>query len=80
MLRVADREREHVLEPPRSELLQQQEPAAERAGDAGRERPRAGHQLVAHPADALDRRRGGSYALGTEHDGLAARHRPEDGG
>ena len=37
VLRVADREREHVLEPPGAELLQQQQPAAERARDAGGE-------------------------------------------
>ena len=60
VLRVADREREHVLEPPRPELLEQQQPAAEGAGDAGGEHARAGDELVAEVAEALDRGRRGA--------------------
>ncbi len=78
VLRVADREAEHVLETPRPELLEQQEPAAECARDAGGEQPRSRHQLVAEPANPLDRRVRGSDALRAEDDGLATRRRPED--
>ncbi len=46
VLGVADRELEHVDEPPRPELLEQQQPAAERAGDAGCEQARARHERV----------------------------------
>ena len=59
VLRVPDREREDVLEPPRPELAEQEQPAAEGAGHARGEEPRAGDQVVAELAEALDRRRGG---------------------
>ena len=59
VLGVADRVREHVLEPPRAEPLEEQQPAAERPGDARREQPGAGHQLVPERAEPLDRRRRG---------------------
>ena len=57
VLGVADREGEHVLESPGSELPQQEEPAAERAGDAGGEQAGARDQLVAGFVEALDRGR-----------------------
>jgi hypothetical protein len=78
VFRIADREREQVLEAPRPELLEQQQPAAERTGDACGEKPCSGHQLVAERANPLDRRLRGSDALRAEDDRLAARRRPED--
>ena len=45
MLGVADRELEHVLEPPRAEVAQEQQPAAERPGDARGENARARDEL-----------------------------------
>ena len=72
MLRIADRELEHVLEPPGAELLQQQQPAAEGAGDAGREHARARDELVAELVVALDRRCAGRDALSAERDRLAS--------
>ncbi len=80
MLRVADRELEHVLEPPRAELLQQQQPAAERAGDAGREHAGAGDELVAELVVALDRGGAGRDALAAERDRLAPVDREEERG
>ena len=74
VLRVADRELEHVLQPPRPELLEQEQPAADRAGHAGREQPSPRHELVPEPAVPLDRRRGRRDALGAEHERLAAVH------
>ena len=77
LLRVADRKREHVLEPPGTELLQQQQPAAERAGNAGREDAGARDELVSELAEALDRGGGRSDPLAAERDRLAAGDRPE---
>ena len=57
---------------------QQQQPAAERAGHAGREHARARDELVAELAVALDRRRGGRDALAAERDRLAAVDRAEE--
>ena len=78
VLGVADRELEHVREPPRPELLQQQQPAAEGAGDAGREHAGPGNELVAELVVALDRRRAGRDALAAERDRLAAVDREEE--
>ena len=78
MLRVADRELEHVREPPGPELLQQQQPAAEGTGDAGREHTGPGDELVAELVVALDRRRAGRDALAAERNRLAAVDREEE--
>ena len=67
-LRVPDRELEHVPEPPRPELAEQEQPAAERAGHARGEHAGAGDELVAELAEALDRR-------GRRRDALAAERR-----
>src|SRR5262249_14289447 len=63
VLRVADRELEHVGEPPRPELAKQEEPATERAGNARREDAGAGNQLVPECVEPFDRRGGGRDAL-----------------
>ena len=77
VLRVADREREHVLEPPRAELLEQEQPAAECAGNAGGEDAGARDELVPELAVALDRGGRRSDALAAERDRLAAGDGPE---
>ena len=80
LLRVADRELEHVAEAPRAELAQEEQPAAEGAGYARGEDARARDQLVAELVEALDRRRGGRDALPAERERLAALGRPEHRG
>ena len=70
VLRVADRELEDVLEPPRPEVAEEQEPAAEGAGNAGREHAGARDELVAELAEALDRRGRGRDALAAEDERL----------
>ncbi len=79
MLRVADRELEHVPETPGAEVAEQEQPAAERAGHAGGEHAGARDQLVAELVEALDRRRRRRDALPAQRERLAAIGRPEDG-
>ncbi len=80
MLRVADRELEHVLEPPRAEIAQEQQPAAERPGDARGENARARDEPVAERTEALDRRGGRRDPLRAQDERLAALGAPEDRG
>ena len=80
MLRVADRELEHVPDPPGSEVAEQEEPSAERARHAGREHAGARNELVAELMEPLDRGSGGSDALPAQSERLAASGRPEDRG
>ena len=80
MLRVSDRELEHVAEPPRPEVAEQEQPAAERPRHAGSQHARPGDELVAELVEPLDRRRGGCDALAAERERLAALGRPEHRG
>ena len=80
MLGVADRELEHVLEPPGAELAEEQQPPAERPRDARGESPRARDEPVPELAEALDCRGGRRDPLRAEHDRLAALGAPEDSG
>ena len=80
LLRVPDRELEHVAEAPGAELAQEQEPAAEGAGYARGEDARAWNELVAELVEALDRRRGGRDALPAERERLLPSGRPEHRG
>ena len=77
VLRVADREAQHVAERQRAVVAQHREPAAERAGHDRGERAGARHEREPElVAVALDRRRARRRPLRAEHDGLAA-GRPE---
>ena len=78
VFRVTDREREHILEPPRPELLEEQQPAAERAGNAGGKHAGPRDEVVAERAEALDRRGLRRDALAAEGDRLATFDRPEN--
>ena len=76
VLGVADRELEDIGEPPGPEVAQEEEPAAERARDAGREHARSRDQLVAELVEPLDRRGRWCHALAAERERLSALHRP----
>ena len=78
VIRVVDREREDIGERPRTEFLQQQEPAAESTGNAGGKHTGARNQVVAQVAEALDRRRSGSDSLAAERQWLASLDRVEE--
>src|SRR2546430_8227705 len=74
VLGVPDREAQDVLERERPVVAQHRQPASERAGHHGRERPGAGDELQAElVAIAFDRRGTRSGALCAENDRLAAR-------
>ena len=79
MLCVADGELEDVGETPRAEVPQEEQPASERAGDAGGEDTRARDQLVAELVEALDRRGRGRDSLPAQRERLAALDGPEHG-
>ena len=69
---VGDRGLQHVAQPHRAVIAQQQHPGFERAGNAGGEKPGAGHHLQAFALvmrDGCLRRRG---ALAADHLGAAA--------
>ena len=78
VVRIVDRERKHVLERPGAEFPQQQQPAAEGAGNAGREHARAGNQVEAQLTEALDRRRRWSDSLTAKRERLAPIDRVEE--
>jgi len=78
VLGVPDRGVEHVGEPQRPELAQQQHPAVEGAGDARGEKAGAWHQVMSERAIALDRRGRRGDALGAEDERLASPRAPED--
>ena len=63
VLCVPDRELEHVLEPPRAEVAEQQEPAAERTRHARGEDAGARNEVVPQRAEPLDGRGGRGDAL-----------------
>jgi hypothetical protein len=77
-LGVGDRVLEDVGERPGAELLEQEQPAAERPRDARGEDAGTGDEHVAERPEALDRRRRRGDALRAEHQRLAAPGRPED--
>ncbi len=80
VLRVVDRVGEHLVERPRPELLEQQEPAGERPRHARGLDAGAGHELVAARAESLDRRGRGRDALSAEDERPTGLGGPEDGG
>ncbi len=72
VLRVTDRVAQHVAEPERAVLAQQQQPAAERARHGRGEQPAARHQVEAEARVRLGGRGGGRGALAADHERLAA--------
>jgi len=80
VLRVADRDLEDVGESPGAEVAQEQQPAAERSGNARREDAGARDELVPELAEPLDGRRGRRHALTAEREWLFALRRPEHRG
>ena len=71
-LRVPDRVAEHVAQPQRAVLAQQQQPAAERAGHARGQQPAAGHQVEPEAGVRVDGGGGRRGALPADHERLAA--------
>ena len=57
---IGDGRFEHVAQPQRAVVAQQQHPGFERAGNAGRQQPGAGHHLQAFAAIMRDGRAGGA--------------------
>ncbi len=80
VLRVPDRELEDVRQAPGTEVAEEEEPAAERARDAGCEDARPRDQLVPQLVEALDRRGRGCDPLAAEREGLATIDGPEERG
>ena len=80
VLRVPDRVLEDVADPPRPEVAQEQEPAAEGTGNARRENAGARDELVAELPVAVDRRSRGCDTLAAEDERLLPFHGPEDRG
>jgi hypothetical protein len=78
VLGITDRELEHVGERPRAELLEQEQPPAERAGHARGEQACSRDALQPACAVLLDRRRRGRDALRTHDERLPGVGRPED--
>ena len=74
-LGVADRVLEHVVEPPRAEVAEQEQPGAEGAGHARGEHAGPRDEVVAELAEALDRGGRGRDSLAAEHERLV----PVDG-
>ena len=69
--RVEDRWREHVLEPQRAVVAQQQHPGVEHAGHAGGEQAGARHHVEAELVEMRDGRAGRRRTLAADHLGLA---------
>ena len=80
VLRVPDRELEDVRQAPGAEVAEEEEPAAERARDAGCEDARPRDQLVPEVVEALDRRGRRCDTLAAERERLAAIDGPEERG
>ena len=80
VLRVPDRELEDVRQTPGAEVAEEEEPAAERAWNAGCEDARPRDQLVPEVVEALDRRGRRCDTLAAEREGLAAIDGPEERG
>ena len=76
--RIGDRGRQHVAQPHRAVVAQQQHPGVERAGHAGREQAGAGHHVEAFAPVMRDGGAGRRRALAADHLGAAALHVMDD--